>query len=258
MNPPTMSPPETRRLGRRTLVFDRLESTNTYAAQLANDPGNDGTVVIAREQTGGRGQHGRTWQCPPGAGVLLSVLVFPPPALRRVALLTAWAAVSVCETIRQVCGRQAVIKWPNDVSLAGRKVCGILIEQGRGTVAGIGLNVNQSAEFLARAGLPLAGSLASVVGNPFDVPEVARLLIGQLDQEYDRLCRGDLSTLEGCWKGLIGLLGKQVAVECLDGIRMGVLRDLTFEGLEFQTADGGIVRVPPEMVRHLEPASFGG
>src|ERR1700733_8142423 len=117
---------DTRRLGRRTLVFPQLDSTNNYAASLANDPANDGVAILADEQTAGRGQHGRTWTAAPKARVLLSLLLFPPPELRRPAILTAWAAVSVCETVRRVVGLQATIKWPNDVLLLGRKVCGIL------------------------------------------------------------------------------------------------------------------------------------
>ena len=80
-----MTPPrqewtlDTRRLGRRVLVYDRLDSTNNLAAALAEDPANDGTVVLADEQTAGRGQYGRTWLAPPGASVLMSVLLFPPP-----------------------------------------------------------------------------------------------------------------------------------------------------------------------------------
>src|SRR5262245_55002410 len=119
----------TRHLGRRTIVFERLDSTNTYAAARADDPANDGLVVVAREQTAGRGQHGRTWQAPSGSSVLLSALLFPPPALRRPALLTAWAAVAVCDAIDALAGLDARIKWPNDVLVEGRKVCGILIEQ---------------------------------------------------------------------------------------------------------------------------------
>src|SRR6516225_4772837 len=115
-------------IGRRVQVFDQLDSTSTRAAQLADDPHHHGTVILAGEQTAGRGQHGRGWQAPPGRAVLMSVLLFPPPSLRRPALLTAWAAVSVCETIREATSLQAKIKWPNDVLLQGRKVCGILIE----------------------------------------------------------------------------------------------------------------------------------
>jgi BirA family biotin operon repressor/biotin-[acetyl-CoA-carboxylase] ligase len=245
---------DTRRLGRRVLVFERAGSTNTLAAFLADDEANDGLVVLAREQTAGRGQHGRSWQCPPGAGVLMSVLLFPPPPLRRPALLTAWAAVSVCETIRQATGQDAGIKWPNDVFLRGKKVCGILIEQGRGTVAGIGLNVAQSAESLARAGLPLAGSLACFTDRRLDPVEVFRLLVAQLDAEYDRLCRGDIAGLESSWKGRLGLLGRPVVMECLDGVRHGRLRDLSFAGVELELPDGGLISAPPELVRHISTA----
>ena len=129
MNPREEWQLQTQRLGRRVLVYDCLESTNTLAATLADDRANDGVVILAEEQRAGRGQQGRSWHCPAGAGVLVSVLLFPPTALRRPALLTAWAAVSVCETIRLGTGVQARIKWPNDVLLRGRKVCGILIEQ---------------------------------------------------------------------------------------------------------------------------------
>src|SRR5882672_4818005 len=98
----------------------------------------------------------------------MSLLLFPPPDLRRPAILTAWAAVSVCETIRRATDLDATIKWPNDVLIQGRKVCGILIEQGRGTVVGIGLNVHQTAESFAAAGLTEAGSLAVFSSRPLE------------------------------------------------------------------------------------------
>ena len=241
----------TRRLGRRVLVYDRVDSTSTRAAALADDPANDGVVILADEQTAGRGQYGRTWTCPGGAGVLMSVLLFPPPALRRPAVLTAWAAVSVCEVIRQTAGLQARIKWPNDVLIQGRKVSGILIEQSRGTVAGIGLNVNQSAAAFAQAGLPDAASLAVFTGHSMDCRLVARQLIGQLDEEYDRLCQGDFGTLEACWKGHLGLIGQQVTAECHDGRHAGRLRALTFDAVTLEPDAGQPLRLAPESVRHL-------
>lgn len=241
---------DTRRLGRRVLVFDRLDSTNTHAAGLAHDPTNEGLVILANEQSAGRGQHGRTWTCPPGAGILLSVLMFPPPALRRPVLLAAWAAVAVCETVRLTTGQQARIKWPNDVLVRGRKVCGILIEQSRATIAGIGLNVNQSAESFAAAKLPDAGSLALFATEPLGTHDVARLLIAQLDEEYDRLCSGDLGTLEARWKWHSGLLGKTVAVECHDTEHTGRLLDMTWDAVVVQTEESTRL-IRPETVRHI-------
>src|SRR5262245_25663111 len=206
-----------RRLGARTWIFDRVDSTNTLALALASEPGHDGLVLLAREQTAGRGQYGRTWQAPPESSVLLSVLLFPPPALRRPVILTAWAAVAVCELARRLTGRPAKIKWPNDILLAGKKVCGILIEQrvsaGRlATIAGIGLNVSQTAEWFRDAELPDATSLACSCAAPLDWSTVARELIQQLDEELDRLMEGDLATLEARWQWHLGLLGRTVSL----------------------------------------------
>jgi BirA family biotin operon repressor/biotin-[acetyl-CoA-carboxylase] ligase len=244
----------TRRLGCRVLVFDCLDSTNSYAAALAQDRSNDGVIVLTDSQSAGRGQHGRSWQCPPGTGVLLSALLFPPPELRRPALLAAWAAVAVCETIGACADLPARIKWPNDVLVYGRKVCGILIEQGRATVVGIGLNVNQSEAMFAAAGLPQAASLASLTGRPFDCASVSRTLIERLDEEYDRLCRGDTADLEARWKRGIGLLGQPVIVECRDITHRGRLRELAFSGITLQRPDGTNQTLTPESVQHLAEA----
>ncbi len=244
---------DTRRLGRRVLVFDALDSTSTHAVSLAEDRSNDGVVVLAHEQTAGRGQHGRSWQCPGGSGVLLSVLLFPPPPVCRPALLTAWAAVSVCETIRHATGVQAKIKWPNDVLIRGRKVCGILIEQGRGIVVGIGLNVSQSADSFAAANLPEAGSLALFSQRTLDREAITRRLIVELDEGYGRLCEGDVATLEACWKWRLGLLGKRVLAECIDAIHRGQLCEVAFDGLELEGDDGRTWCLAPEAVRHLNP-----
>jgi BirA family biotin operon repressor/biotin-[acetyl-CoA-carboxylase] ligase len=242
---------DTVHLGRRVLVYDCLDSTNTQAAQFAEDRANDGLVLLAGAQTAGRGQHGRSWLCQPGAGVLLSVLLFPPPTFRRPAVLTAWAAVSVCELVLEVAGLQARIKWPNDVLIRDRKVCGILIEQARGTVAGIGLNVNQSADSLAAAGLTEACSLAACTGSSFEVGDVARQLIARLDAEYALLCGGDLASLETCWKLRLGLLGHPVVADCPTGTHHGRLTDLTFEAVELDIGAGSALRLPPETVKHL-------
>jgi BirA family biotin operon repressor/biotin-[acetyl-CoA-carboxylase] ligase len=237
-------------IGRRVFVYDVVDSTNNLAAALAADPANDGVAILAARQTAGRGQHGRTWQTPAGSAVLLSVLCFPPPQLRRAAVLTAWAAVAVCETVRQIAGTEATIKWPNDVLVDGRKVCGILTEQSRGTVVGIGLNVNQSAEDFAGAGLPEAASLRVLTGRAFECADVARSLIRHLDAEYGRLLAGDLATLEEKWRAAAGLLGRHVKAECADGVVRGRLLEMSFDGVLLDV--GGETRLlAPEMVQHL-------
>ena len=258
-----MNPPrqewflDTRRLGRRVLVFDRLDSTNNLAASLAGDPANEGLAILADEQTAGRGQQGRSWLAAPGQSVLLSLLVAPPPELRRPAVLTAWAAVAVCATIQQTIGRQPRIKWPNDVLLHDRKVCGILIESAASSscfVVGIGLNVQQNAAAFAAAGLPEATSLAQFAAHPLDTHAVAADLIRQLDRAYDALCQGDLDALERRWREHLGLLGKQVVAECSDAMHRGRLLELTFHGVKLAQPRGPLLIRVPEGIQHLYEA----
>lgn len=241
----------TRRIGRRVLLFGSLDSTNNYAASLAHDAANDGLVVMADNQSAGRGQYGRQWQSLPGQGILLSALLFPPPELRRPVVLAAWATVAVCDTVERLTGLEPRIKWPNDVFVSGRKVCGILIEQGRGTVAGIGLNVNQSAAAFAAAGLPEAGSLASLTATTFDVAAAARLLVEELDRRYCQLLEGATAAVEAIWQRRLGLTGRPVAVETTTATYCGELRTLTFEQIAVKTAAGETVRPSPESVRQL-------
>ncbi len=247
---------DTRRLGRQVHVHDRLTSTNTLALELATAGAGEGLAILAEEQSAGRGQHGRSWLAQRGDAVLLSVLLYPPPFLQRPAVLTAWAAVAVCTIVRETVGLPARIKWPNDVLLQGRKVCGILIEQtsnssGLATVVGIGLNVRQRPQTFAAAGLPEATSLAQFAEPPPEVADVARGLIHCLDEDYDLLCQGDLGTLEACWSWHLGLLGRRVAAECVDGRHEGRLREISFDAIVLERPDGDRVSLRPERIFHL-------
>ncbi|MBN9122123.1 MAG: biotin--[acetyl-CoA-carboxylase] ligase, partial [Planctomycetes bacterium] len=174
---------DTERIGRRVLVYDHVDSTNTRGAELARaEPDTDGLVLIADQQTAGRGQYGRVWQSRPGSSLLMSVVLRPPAELRRPVVLTAWAAVSVAEAVLALTGVQARIKWPNDLLVRGKKVCGILIEQsGTGnaltTVAGIGLNLNQTTDEFAAADLPDATSLGILSGGAIDARTAAGVVV---------------------------------------------------------------------------------
>jgi BirA family biotin operon repressor/biotin-[acetyl-CoA-carboxylase] ligase len=249
---------DNRVIGRRVVHFDTIDSTSSYALGLAHDPGQDGLVVIASEQTAGRGQYGRTWAAPPGSSVLMSLLLFPPPHLCRPAILTAWAAVSVCRLIRQITGIHAQIKWPNDVLIRARKVCGILIEQRSAgadrpaTVVGIGLNVAQPAEWFAEAGLTEATSLMIHAREPLRSQEVADRLVTRLDAEYRRLLAGERGGLETSWKEHLDLEGAEVLIESTSEVLRGRLVNAAFDGLDVEIA-GNKVRLRPELVRHIRP-----
>jgi BirA family biotin operon repressor/biotin-[acetyl-CoA-carboxylase] ligase len=188
--------------------------------------------------------------------VLLSVLVYPPPELCRPALLTAWAAVSVCRVVELYSSAVPVIKWPNDILLEGRKVCGILIETARqnqrlAAVVGIGLNVTQTEEDFRSAGLPNATSLAChIIATP-EAHRVARELTELLDEEYHLLGLSGREGLESRWRESIGLLDQPVVAECRDAEHAGRLIELTLDRIVLWRDDGPPAVLAPESVLHL-------
>ena len=238
-------------LGHTVLVYDRIDSTSTRCADFANDPANHGLVIVADSQTAGRGQHGRSWMSEPGMGLWLSVLLFPPTDLCRPAVLTAWAAVSVCRWLQTTAGIDAELKWPNDVLIAGQKICGILIEQNQAVVVGIGLNLNHSQESLQSAGLPGATSLFAVTGKTYATTESAQSFVAELDRTYQDICDNGLSGLETEWKTRFGLIGKEIVIEELEQTNSGRLLDMTFDAVVWENEEGHPELVMPEKIRHL-------
>lgn len=252
-----------RLIGRRVLHFPRVDSTNTVAAAYASEPTNDGLVILADEQTAGRGRLGRSWSSPPGAAILCSVLLFPPEPLRRPALLTILSAAAVCETIFETTQLQATIKWPNDVYVDGKKVCGILVEQSLGAtpqapaIIGIGLNVNTQAEVFVAAGLDQAGSLAMFAGRELERITITQVLLSRLDQLYAELLAGNVGDLESRWRCHSALLGRRVLLTSKGQTLAGRLLELGFDGIILEVPSGEQQCFQPEAVEHLRPDHSG-
>jgi BirA family biotin operon repressor/biotin-[acetyl-CoA-carboxylase] ligase len=253
---------DTAHVGRRVLVFGEVASTNTLAAGWPHDA--DGLAFLAENQTAGRGRFDRTWQSRPGSSLLLSVVLAPPPELRRPSVLTAWAALAVAGAVYELTSQQARIKWPNDLLVRGKKVCGILIEQGVGadadgnprfrTVVGIGLNLMQTAEDFAAAGLPDATSLLLAANRVVGLRAAAETVVRHLDAEYGRLLAGERVAVEADWKWRTGLLGRQVVVELTEGPSVtGRVREMGFAGLEVTAPDGTVHVLVPERIAHIRP-----
>ena len=154
----------------RIFRYDTVDSTNTVCKNLAAQGAPSGTAVIARRQTAGRGRMGRSFESPEGLGLYLSVLWRPEGTPEDLLPLTPMAAVSAAMAIRRVTGAPVRIKWPNDLVLGGRKLCGILTElesggEGLALVIGIGLNVSQRREDFPPELRETAGSLVMLTGR---------------------------------------------------------------------------------------------
>ena len=230
-----------RRIGRRIERHPSIGSTNDRGRELLGETDGDGSVVVADEQTAGRGRRGRSWQSPPGRNLYLSVALVPALAATdawRLGLATALAAADACETVAPV-----ALKWPNDVVAVadGRKLGGLLIEtmaEGdrlRGAVLGIGLNVNWRRSEMPPELREHATSLADLTAAAVDREGLLARLLERLDAEIAGIEAGR-SPLER-YRARCATLGSAVEVETAGGMLAGVAVDLDPSGA--LVVDGG-------------------
>jgi BirA family biotin operon repressor/biotin-[acetyl-CoA-carboxylase] ligase len=241
------------RIGRRIAVWNRVASTNDLAARAAGSAANEGLVVLAEEQTSGRGRRGRSWLAPAGSSVLMSVLLFPPGSLAEVGWLTALGAVAAAEVVSAWTGLDARIKWPNDVRVDGKKIAGVLVERGEGAVIGIGLNANLEAADFPDGLRESATALRILTGERADRTELVRALLQRLDHWYGRGCSQGPESLNAPWRDRSEHLGRLVRVETRSGPIVGRLEDLDLRhGLTLSLRPGGMLPVSGRDVLALE------
>jgi BirA family biotin operon repressor/biotin-[acetyl-CoA-carboxylase] ligase len=274
----------TKTIGRRISVWRRTTSTNDLAARAATSCSNDGLVVLAEEQTAGRGRRHRRWFAPPNSSVLMSVLVFPPQAVQSVTSLTALAAVAVADLLIESFKLPARIKWPNDIRVSGKKVCGILVEgivrgrtrrsndrtpaahsrpnslagqarkrkPARATVIGIGINVNiPRSEFPAGLASP-AMSLMELCGRALDRSELARLVIQRLDRLYQTALSGEMELIWSRWHELADLVGQLIQVErARDTLRGRLVEIRPPDAITLRVDSGKLLELSTNQVRSI-------
>ena len=222
-----------------------VDSTNRQARRMAADGAPEGAVVLADEQTQGRGRRGRGWLTPAGEGIALSILLRPKTPPARVALVSlsvALAAAEACEAVAQV---PALLKWPNDVVLCGKKVAGILLEmdadeqQVHSLVAGIGFNVHQKTFPEEIAGTAISLDLAS--GKTIERAALVRAFLQVLERSESLRAAG---TLLPAYRARSATLGRSVLVFGANERFDGVAEEITPSGaLLVRTQDGELREV---------------
>jgi len=202
-------------IGRKVVVYDSISSTNDVAWELAADGVDEGLVVLAEEQTRGRGRMGRTWHSPRG-GLWMSVLLRPDPPTERATVLTTAASVAVARAIRSYPGCNATIRWPNDILVKGKKVAGVLVETRtttslRGTfILGVGVNVNcvELPDDLRAT----ATILALHSKEPIRRAELARSIIRNFDDLYLEILRGEYAAIAEEWPAMSSTIGRRITI----------------------------------------------
>ena len=222
-------------VARELHYFPRIDSTNRLAKELAAGNAADGTLVLAEEQTAGRGRLDRTWLAPAFSSILCSVIFFPALAPASLFRLTMMTSVAVVNAINRACKLPAKIKWPNDVYLGDKKVCGILTEFSgdqeriRYAVVGIGLNVN--IDFKGNPELAsIATSLQAECGRKISRLNVLQALIEELDNYYQLLAAGRADDVRRDWEQHALILGKHVTVSSGDETVTGTAQGIDSDG----------------------------
>jgi BirA family biotin operon repressor/biotin-[acetyl-CoA-carboxylase] ligase len=224
-----------RRVGRQVICFAEVDSTNDVAAKSAEQTGADGLVVLAECQRCGRGRLGRRWLSPPGANVLMSVLLIDRRGALSHDALTIAAGLAVAEGIEDATALPCRLKWPNDVLLEGRKVAGVLVElkrRRRGCCVVIGIGINVNAHPPDEEVESPATCLSRHVGEQVERTEVVRGVLRRLGGWIEELEAARLQALHSAWRQRCEMVNQRVVVESAGKSVVGRVLDVDpLEGL---------------------------
>lgn len=219
-------------VAKEVLYFDTIDSTNTKAQELAEKGYPSGTLVVADKQESGKGRRGRSWVSPSGTGIFMTLMIKPDINPNNASMLTLVAALAVAKAITSVTGEKALIKWPNDIVINGKKVCGILTEMNaqfdyiNHIVVGIGINVHNES-FPEEISQMASSLMIEAGGKRFHRAQIIAETMSYFEQYYDTFLKTqDLSALVREYDELLVNRNKSVRVldpkEPFDGKAMGI------------------------------------
>jgi BirA family biotin operon repressor/biotin-[acetyl-CoA-carboxylase] ligase len=222
----------TRIIGSVINFHDSVESTNDIASDLAAGGAKEGTVIMARTQTAGKGRNGRSFSSPRG-GIYLSIILKPKIPFEMVNTLPLVMGLSVSKAIQCTTFMETGLKWPNDILIGDKKVAGILMTssiKGRDleyVVVGIGINLNTHSKDFSEEARSVAGSLKEITGNTTDPNEFSRDLLYFLDLNYSKFLEGQIEDLLDQWTARSETIGAEVKIlglndEQISGKALGV------------------------------------
>ena len=219
-------------VAKEVLYFDTIDSTNTKAQELAEKGYPSGTLVVADKQESGKGRRGRSWVSPSGTGIFMTLMIKPDINPNNASMLTLVAALAVAKAITSVTSEEAMIKWPNDIVVNSKKVCGILTEMNaqfdyiNHIVVGIGINVHNES-FPEEISQMASSLMIEAGGKRFHRAQIIAETMSYFEQYYDTFLKTqDLSALVKEYDELLVNRNKSVRVldpkEPFDGKAMGI------------------------------------
>ncbi|NLY79935.1 MAG: biotin--[acetyl-CoA-carboxylase] ligase [Lysinibacillus sp.] len=242
---------KTKRFGQSIHYFDEIESTQIIAHQLAREGAIDGTIVIAEEQTAGKGRMQRPWDSAKGKGIWMTIIVRPdllPHQAPQYTLVTAVSVVMAMKSLYQ--NFTPEIKWPNDILINGRKCVGILTEmlaemdRVEGLLVGVGINTNQGPSDFPEELKDIATSIAIEEGSKVNRAELVAEILKYLEMYTDEYVENGFKSIKQLWVEHSGTIGKRIKATTLREVIEGLAIGITDDGvLEIQLDHGEIKKV---------------
>ncbi|WP_270179028.1 biotin--[acetyl-CoA-carboxylase] ligase [Alkalihalobacillus sp. CinArs1] len=231
-------------IGREIHAYSSVETTQFIAHNLAHSGIQDGAIVVADEQTKGKGRLGRSWHSPKGSGIWTSIILRPKLPPQRAPQFTLIAAVSVVQAIKKQTGLEAEIKWPNDILINGKKIVGILTElqaeadQIKSVIIGMGINVNAD-ETDFPTDLTTATSLKIESGEDVNRAALLAAILNELEVLYTEYMENGFRMIKLLWESYAISLGRKIKARTLNGVIEGLAKGITEEGvLLLESSDG--------------------
>lgn len=240
---------------RKVESFEVIDSTNTKVKQLAELGEEEGTLVVAEEQTAGKGRRGRNWKSDTGVGIYMTLLLRPKLLPVKVSGLTLLAALALTKAVREVCGIEAQIKWPNDVIIAKKKICGILTEMSSEEnyihYVAVGIGINANTAFFPEEIQDTATSIYLQTGKKTDRMELTAAWVKHFCEYYQQFVKEqDLSFVIEEYNRVLANKDQEVRVYYgmveqtdLENTDVGIARGIDREGALLVESEGQIKRI---------------
>jgi BirA family biotin operon repressor/biotin-[acetyl-CoA-carboxylase] ligase len=221
--------------GKDIFFYQVVTSTQKIATEMAMSGAAEGTVIVAEEQTEGRGRLQRKWHTPSGNSVAMSIIIRPRILLSSTPHFTLLVAVSIVKAIKDISTLNPKIKWPNDILINGKKSVGILTElnaeadQINFLIVGIGINVNQVIDDLPKEIQNIATSLAIEDGKKFRRAELIRSILTNLEYFYEKYIKEGFTSIKDIWEKESCTIGENIiaktSLETIEGRAVGITND---------------------------------
>lgn len=236
---------ETEEIGRSVYFFESVTSTQKVAKEYAMNGAKHGTLIVADEQTEGRGRMVRKWYSPKGTGIWASFILRPDIQIQHAPQLTLLSAVAVVQAIKKVTHITPEIKWPNDILISGRKVCGILTElqaeedRIQSVILGIGINVNQDKNDFSAEIIKKATSLKIELGKTVNRSSLIQSLCYYIEQLLHLYISEGFTPIKSLWETYAVSIGKRISARTVKGTFNGVALGINNEGVLLLKQDNG-------------------